>query len=183
MLLCHIHNVVTKKRDASTDLLRRLRAHMQQHNVDFIGGDFNMSAFSTVGDVFSDPDFSEPGNSFLWVLGALEDSNRKNIRFLIMPKRPYERDSHGCYKFNNGELALGPRDTTAHLTEARVWRGSELPLDQQGVTILGTPLGHPDSVSAQLQRDSSLWSTSLLGLTDLFNMRAHGADDRTTEFC
>ena len=36
--------------------------------------------------------------------------------------------------------------------EARVWRGSELPLDQQGVTILGTPLIHPDFVSAQLQQ-------------------------------
>ena len=31
-----------KKRDASTDLLRRLRAHMTQHNGDFIGGDFNI---------------------------------------------------------------------------------------------------------------------------------------------
>ena len=62
----HIHNDVTKKRDASTDLLRRLHAHMQQHNVDFIGGDFNMSAFSTVGDVLADPQFSAPGNSFLW---------------------------------------------------------------------------------------------------------------------
>ena len=27
---------------------------MKQHHVDFIGGDFNTSAFSTVGDVFSD---------------------------------------------------------------------------------------------------------------------------------
>ena len=51
----HIHNIVAKKRDASTDLLRRLHGYMHQHNVDFIGGDFNMSAFSTVGDVFSDP--------------------------------------------------------------------------------------------------------------------------------
>ena len=42
----HIHNVVAKKRDASTDLLCRLCTHMTQHNVDFIGGDFNMSAFS-----------------------------------------------------------------------------------------------------------------------------------------
>ena len=41
----HIHNVVAKKRDASTDLLRRLHAHMLQHNVDFIGCDFNTSAF------------------------------------------------------------------------------------------------------------------------------------------
>ena len=23
-------------------------------------------------------------------------------------------DAHGCYKFNNADLALGPRDTTAH---------------------------------------------------------------------
>ena len=38
---------------------------MQQHNVDFIGGDFNMSAFSAVGDVFTDPELSAPGNSFL----------------------------------------------------------------------------------------------------------------------
>ena len=61
----HIHNVVAKKRDASTDLLRRLHGYMEQHSVDFIGGDFNMSAFSTVGDVFSDPEFSAPGKSFL----------------------------------------------------------------------------------------------------------------------
>ena len=50
----HIHNVVAKKRDASTDLLRRLHGYTKQHNVDFIGGDFNMSTFFTVGDVFSD---------------------------------------------------------------------------------------------------------------------------------
>ena len=79
-----------KKRDAPTDLLRRLHGYMQQHNVDFIGGDFNMSAFSTVGDVFSDPEFSAPGNSFLWRLGALEEPNRERTGFLIMPKRPYE---------------------------------------------------------------------------------------------
>ena len=49
--LCTSHNVVAKKRGASTDPLRRLHEHMQQqHNVDFIGGDFNMSALSTVGD-------------------------------------------------------------------------------------------------------------------------------------
>ena len=61
-----IHNVVAKKRDASTDLLQRLKGHMREHNVDFIGGDFNMSAFSTVGDVFTDAEFSAPGNSLLW---------------------------------------------------------------------------------------------------------------------
>ena len=50
--LVHIHNVVAKKRDASTELLQFLHGKMRGHNVDFIGGDFNMSAFSTVGDVF-----------------------------------------------------------------------------------------------------------------------------------
>ena len=64
----HIRNVVAKKRDASTDLLHRLHGYMEEHNVDFIGGDFNMSAFSTVGDVFSDTAFSAPGNSLLWDL-------------------------------------------------------------------------------------------------------------------
>ena len=58
----HIHNVVAKKRDAST-----------------------MSAFSTVCDVFSDPEFSAPGDSSLWGLGALEEPNRERTGFLIIP--------------------------------------------------------------------------------------------------
>ena len=91
-----------KKRDASTDLLR-------QHNVDFLGSDFNMSAFSTVGDVFSDPEFSAPGNSFLWGLGALEEQNRECTEFLIMPKRPYQWrvDTQGCCKYDNASLGFG----------------------------------------------------------------------------
>ena len=32
----HIHNVVAKKRDASTELLQRLHGDIKQHNVDFI---------------------------------------------------------------------------------------------------------------------------------------------------
>ena len=48
-----LHNKVAQNRDASTSLLQRLREHMINHSVDFIGVDFNMSAFSTVGDVFS----------------------------------------------------------------------------------------------------------------------------------
>ena len=84
----HIHNVVAKKRDASTDLLRRLHGYMKQHNVDFIGGDFNKNTFSTVGGVFSDTEFSAPGNSFLWGLGALEESNRECTGFLTMARRP-----------------------------------------------------------------------------------------------
>ena len=113
----HIHNVVAKKRDASTALPRRLHGYMKQHNVDFIGGDFNMSAFSTVGDVFSDTECSAPDNSFLWGLGALEEPNRERTGFLIMPKRPYDWrvDTHGCFKYDNTALGFEPRDQTAHL--------------------------------------------------------------------
>ena len=57
---------MAKKRDASTELLQRLHGYMKEHNVDFISADFNVSALSTVGDVFSDPEFSAPGNS-LWI--------------------------------------------------------------------------------------------------------------------
>ena len=112
----HIHNVVAKKRDASTELLQFLHGYVREHDVDFIGGDFNMSAFSTVGDVFTDDEFSAPGNSLLWGLGALEEPNRECAGFLIMPKRPFEWrvHSHGCYKFDNAILGLGPRDQSAH---------------------------------------------------------------------
>ena len=81
-----------------------------------MGGDFNRSAFSTVGDVFADPEFAAPGNSLLWGLGALDDPCRERTGFLIMPKRLYEWrvDSHGCYKFNNADLGFAPRETTAH---------------------------------------------------------------------
>ena len=102
---------------------------MKQHNVDFIGGDFNMSAFSTVGDVFSDPECSAPGKSFLWGLGALDQPNRECTGFRIMPKRPYEWrvDSHGCYKYDNAALGLGPRDQTAHLPVYLHLRTTNLP--------------------------------------------------------
>ena len=102
----HIHNVVAKKRDASTELLQFLHSKMLEYKVDFIGGDFNMSAFSTVSDVFSDPEFSAPGHSCLWGFGALDEQHRECTGFLIMPKRPYEWrvDSHGCYKIDNSAL-------------------------------------------------------------------------------
>ena len=56
------------------------------------------------------------GNLLLWGPGALGDSDRECAGFLIMPKRPYEWhvDANGRYKFNNADLALGPRHTTAH---------------------------------------------------------------------
>ena len=33
----------------------------------------------------------------------------------------------------------------------RVWRGSQVPTDEKGIKVLGTPLGHADFVSRQLQ--------------------------------
>ena len=76
-----------------------------------------MSAFSTVGDVFTDPELTASGNSPLWVLvpwttrvaSALGFSSCPNARMIGV-----RVDSHGCYTFNNADLALGPRDTTAH---------------------------------------------------------------------
>ena len=109
--------------------LRNVIHLLKEHNVDFIGGDFNMSAFSTVGDVFTDAEFSAPGNSFLWGLGALEEQYRERTGFLIMPKRPYEWrvHSHGCYKFDNAALGLGPRDQSAHLPVFLHLRTTDLP--------------------------------------------------------
>ena len=125
----HIHNVVAKKRDASTELLQFLHSKMLEYNVDFIGGDFNMSAFSTVSDVFSDSEFSAPGHSCLWGLGALDEQYRECTGFLIMPKRPYEWrvDSHGCYKIDNSALGLGPRDQSAHLPVFLHLRNTNIP--------------------------------------------------------
>ena len=76
---------MAKKRDASTELLQYLHSKMLEYKVDFIGGDFNMSAFSTVSDVFSNPEFSAPGHSCLWDL-MLWMSNIENVLdFLSCP--------------------------------------------------------------------------------------------------
>ena len=102
---------------------------MREHNVDFIGGDFNMSAFSTVGDVFTDQEFSAPNNSLLWDLVHWRSRIVNALGFLIMPKRPYEWrvHSHGCYKFDNALLGLGPRDQSAHLPVFLHLRNTNLP--------------------------------------------------------
>ena len=88
-----------------------------------------MSALSTVGDVFSEPEFSAPGDSFLSGLGALEEPNRERTGFLIKPERPYECpvDSHGCCKFDNAALGFGPRDQSAHFPVFLHLRTTNLP--------------------------------------------------------
>ena len=85
---------VSRKRDAATSPLQRLHAHMVQLYVRCIGGDFNMSDFGTVGDVFSDPVFAAPNNSLLWGLGGLDGTcrqctGRECVGFIIMPKHPH----------------------------------------------------------------------------------------------
>ena len=37
---------------------------------------------------------------------------------------------------------------------AVVWKGSDIPTPEQGLKILGTPLGHPDFVERHLEREA-----------------------------
>ena len=92
---------------------------MLEYNVDFIGGDFNMSAFSTVSDlssrinrVFSTWSIRVCGDSVRWmssIVSALVSSSCPSAHMNGV------FDSHGCYKFDKAALGLGPRDQTAHL--------------------------------------------------------------------
>ena len=45
--------------------------------------------------------------------------------------------------------------------EAIVWRGSGIPLDQQGIKVLGAPIGHPEFVRRQLETVSQEHPTLL----------------------
>ena len=67
-----------------------------------------MIAFSTVGDVFSDPEFAAPGNSLLWGLGGLDETCKDCSRFLVMPQGPHtwRVHSHGCYKDHNADFVF-----------------------------------------------------------------------------
>ena len=51
----------------------------------------------------------------------------------------------GCDMLDRAARAMDPNFTT-------VWRGWGLPLSEQGIKILGTPLGHEEFVRSQLQR-------------------------------
>ena len=128
ILLCTHPRCRGSKRDASTDHPRRLHGSMQQYNVDFIGADFNKSAFSTVGDVFSDTEFSAPGNSFLW--GA-----RWRSRIVIALGFSSCQSVHvsgvwihtATTNYDNATLGLGPRHQTAHLPVFLHLRTTNLP--------------------------------------------------------
>ena len=75
-----------------------------------------MSAFSTVGDVFSDNEFSAPCNSHVWRTVGLDESHKDCTGFLIMPRRlcTWRVQKHGRYKCDNEDLGFAPSDVTAH---------------------------------------------------------------------
>ena len=59
--------------------------------------------------------------------------------------------------------------------EARVWTGSNVPLEQQGIRILGTPLGHDEFVRAQLEmksREHDVLLSRISSVEDLQSTRA-----------
>ena len=71
--------------------------------------------------------------------------------------------THSRIRINGGKTqvsnAAGLRPTACYYLErivqtqdpdARVWRGSDLPTREQGIRVLGTPLGHEGHVIAQL---------------------------------
>ena len=61
--------------------------------------------------------------------------------------------------------------------EARVWTGSEVPAAEQGIIILGTPLGHDEFVRAQLElksREHGLLLSRIPSLSDLQSAWALG---------
>ena len=115
---CSVHTTRMPRNVTHQPLSCNVFMPMVQHGVDLIGGDFNMSAFSTVGDVFSDPEFSAPGNALLWGAGGLDETCKVCTGFLIIPDRPYKWrvDAHGRCKFDNAELGLALRDQTAHFS-------------------------------------------------------------------
>ena len=125
VLLCSHPQQSCQECDAATSLLRRLHVHMVRHDVDFIGGDFDMNAFSTVGVVFTDAEFSAP----FWGTGGLDDSHKDCAGFLIMPRRPFtwRVHQHVCFKFGKEALGFAPSDLTAHCSVFRHLRVTNLP--------------------------------------------------------
>ena len=84
------------------------------------------------------------------------------------------RDHHGKTQvWNRGGVVptgIEVMEAVARITdpEAIVWRGDTvLPSEDQGVRILGTPLGHPDYVRAQLQSLSATHDAKVPTLPDL----------------
>ena len=104
--------MMAMKRDASFDFLRQLHTHMTQCDVYFVGGDFNMSAFSIIGDVFGNPEFPVPDNSLLWVIGFGKLKWRVHC---FSPCPSVHMNGVWIHTADNADLAFDPRDTTVRL--------------------------------------------------------------------
>ena len=75
---------------------------------------------------------------------------------------------HARIRINGGKIQVWNAAGTSwrespkkHDPTARVWRGSHLLLVQQGITVLGTPLGSVEFVQAHLQKTSADHDTLL----------------------
>ena len=55
---------------------------------------------------------------------------------------------------------------------AVVWRGSDIPTVDQGIKVLGTPLGHPDYVTRHLQRVEQEQQTLLDRIPSVFDVQS-----------
>ena len=110
-----------------------------------------MSAFSTVGYVFSDVEFAAPGNAH-WSIGGLDDSHKDRTGFLIMPRRPFtwRAQEHGCFKFDNEALQFAPSDLTAHNLVFFFFRVTPRP--QQCHTQRPSPAHSPERAEGKQER-------------------------------
>ena len=64
---------------------------------------------------------------------------------------------------------------------ARVWRGAGIPVEQQGVKILGTPLGHPAYVQRFLNSLSEEHQTLLRRISATANFSLRCVDPEAVE--
>ena len=73
--------------------------------------------------------------------------------------------------------------------EAKVCRGSEVPVDRQGVKVLGAPIGHPPFVAAQLSAVAEHQATLLQRIPLMPDLQStwllllHCAGARATRLC
>ena len=101
------------------------------------------------------------------VYSLLQDALFRHARIRLHSGKTQVWNSGGirpeaCDALERVARAVNPR--------AVVWKGSDVPSREQGIKVLGTPLGHPDFVSAHLERTTAehqvfCWTGSPTSLT------------------